>query len=118
MSLPESAGYRRRRALLSRAFAVVCLLATLLCVSVLALLLWSIFSRGLSWLSWDFLTNYPSRKPEQAGILPALVGSIWLIGLTALISVPLGVGAAVYLEEYARASRWRQCAGHWGARRA
>jgi phosphate transport system permease protein len=107
MSLPQSAGYRRRRALLSRAFAIVCLLATALCVFVLVLLLWSIFSRGLSWLSWDFLTNYPSRFPQRAGILPALVGSLWLIGLTALFSVPLGVGAAVYLEEYARASRWR-----------
>lgn len=107
MSLTEQTAYRRRRALLSRAFAIVCMLATILCVSVLVLLLWSIFSRGLSWLSWDFLTNYPSRFPERAGILPALVGSVWLIGLTALFSVPLGVGAAIYLEEYATASRWR-----------
>jgi len=71
------------------------------------LLLWSIFSRGLSWVSWDFITNYSSRSPQRAGILPALVGSMWLIGLTAVFAVPLGVGAAVYLEEYARASRWR-----------
>jgi phosphate transport system permease protein len=107
MSLNESTGYRRRRALLSRAFAVACLLATVLCVSVLFLLLWTIFSSGWSWLSWDFINNFPSRFPERAGIKPALVGSLWLIGLTALFAVPLGVGAAVYLEEYARASRWR-----------
>ena len=48
----------------------------------------------------QFLTSYPSRRAEQAGILPALVGSIYVIGLTALIAVPLGVGAAIYLEEY------------------
>jgi phosphate transport system permease protein len=107
MNEDASARYRRRRALLSRAFALVCLLATVLCVLVLFLLLWGVFSRGLPWLSWGLLTNFPSRFPEHAGILPALVGSVWLIGLTAIFSVPIGVGAAVYLEEYASASRWR-----------
>jgi phosphate transport system permease protein len=107
MSLTETTSYHRRRALLSRAFALVCLLATVLCVSVLLLLLWSIFSRGLPWLSWDLLFNYPAPTPEEAGIWPALVGSIWLIGLTTLFSVPIGVGAALYLEEYAGPSRWR-----------
>jgi phosphate transport system permease protein len=107
MTEAESARYRRRRALLSQAFAMVCLSATVLCVLVLVVLLWGVFSRGLPWLSWGLLTNYPSRFPAQAGILPALVGSVWLIGLTALFSVPIGVGAAVYLEEYAGASRFR-----------
>jgi phosphate transport system permease protein len=107
MSDSESARYRRRRALLSQAFALLCLCATALCVLVLFVLLWGVFSRGLPWLSWGLLTNYPSRFPERAGILPALVGSMWLIGLTAFFSVPIGVGAAVYLEEYASASRWR-----------
>jgi phosphate transport system permease protein len=107
MTESESARYRRRRALMSQAFALLCLFATALCVLVLFVLLWGVFSRGLPWLSWGLLTNYPSRFPERAGILPALVGSMWLIGLTALFSVPIGVGAAVYLEEYASASRWR-----------
>jgi phosphate transport system permease protein len=107
MTEAESVRYRRRRALLSQAFALLCLLATALCVLVLFVLLWGVFWRGLPWLSWGLLTNYPSRFPERAGILPALVGSMWLIGLTALFSVPIGVGAAVYLEEYASASRWR-----------
>jgi phosphate transport system permease protein len=107
MNEDQSARYRRRRALLSRAFALLCLLATALCVLVLFLLLWGVFSRGLPWLSWGLLTNFPSRFPQRAGILPALVGSVWLIGLTAIFSVPIGVGAAVYLEEYASASRWR-----------
>lgn len=107
MSLTESTAYRRRRALLSQAFAVVCLLATVLCVLVLVLLLAAIFYRGFPWLTWHFLTSYPSRFPAKAGILPALVSSVWLIALTTLFSVPIGVGAAVYLEEYAKANRWR-----------
>jgi phosphate transport system permease protein len=107
MTEAESIRFRRRRAWLSQAFAFVCLAATVMCVLVLFVLLWGVFSRGLPWLSWGLLTNYPSRFPEQAGILPALTGSVWLIGMTAFFSVPIGVGAAVYLEEYAAASRWR-----------
>jgi phosphate transport system permease protein len=107
MSASDSTRYHRRRAVLSRAFSLMCVLATLLCMLVLVVLLWSVFLPGLPWLSWALLTNFPSRFPQQAGILPALVGSLWLIGLTALFSVPIGVGAAVYLEEYAAASRWR-----------
>ena len=107
MSLTESSAYRRRKAFMSRAFAVTCMLTTVLCVLVLVVLLANIFYRGFPWLTWHFLTSYPSRFPAKAGILPALVSSIWLIALTALFSVPIGVGAAVYLEEYAKASRWR-----------
>ncbi|MFK7821870.1 MAG: phosphate ABC transporter permease PstA [Planctomycetaceae bacterium] len=51
---------------------------------------------------WGFLTRYPSPlEPERAGILPGIWGSVWLVSITALIAVPLGIGAAVYLEEYA-----------------
>lgn len=56
----------------------------------------------------DFLQAGPSRKAEDAGVLPAVLGSVWLIVLTALIAVPLGVGAAVYLEEYAAGSVWKR----------
>jgi phosphate transport system permease protein len=107
MSHEESAAYRRRRARLSQAFAVLCLTATSICVLVLVVLLFEVFWQGLPWLTWSFLTSYPSRFPDQAGIKPALVSSLWLIVLTAAISVPIGVGCALYLEEYARASRWR-----------
>ncbi len=107
MSLPDSQGYRRRRARLSKVFSVVCMLATVLSVFVLVLLLAAILYQGLPWLTAAFLTNFPSRFPEKAGIWPALVSSLWLIALTALFSVPIGVGAAVYLEEYAGPSRWR-----------
>jgi phosphate transport system permease protein len=107
MSPEDSARYRRRRARMSQAFAVLCLAATLLCVLALVILLLEVFWQGLPWLTTSFLTSYPSRFPDQAGIWPALVGSLWLIVLTALFAVPIGVGCAVYLEEYARASRWR-----------
>ncbi|MCA9102435.1 MAG: phosphate ABC transporter permease PstA [Planctomycetales bacterium] len=76
--------------------------ATLSSVVILIGMLWAIIHEGAGWLSWSFLTNYTSVHPEKAGILSALVGSLWLIGLTAVFSVVVGVGAAVYLEEYAR----------------
>jgi len=69
-------------------------------LAALSALLVDVVSDGGGRLSWQFLTSYPSRRAEQAGILPALVGSLYLIGLTAVLAVPLGVGAAVYLEEY------------------
>ncbi len=75
---------------------------------VLAVLLFYVTKRGWSVLSWQFLTHAPSRFAHKAGVYPALMGSLWLIGLTILISVPLGVGAAIYLEEFARPTRWNR----------
>ena len=76
------------------------LLVLTLILGALAALLYDVLSDGVGRLSWGFLVSYPSRRAEQAGILPALVGSVYVITLTALIAVPLGVGAAVYLEEF------------------
>ncbi len=104
----EPTTYSRRRAILSRAFAGLCLGATALCVLVLALLILEILWQGLPWLSARLLTGFPSVHPEKSGIAAALVSSLWLISLTALIGVPIGVGAAVYLEEYAQDSWWRR----------
>lgn len=67
----------------------------------LALLLLDAIADGAGRLSWQFLTSFPSRKPEEAGILAALVGTVCLILLTAVFAFPIGVGAAIYLEEYA-----------------
>lgn len=92
---------------LSGAFACMCLLATLSCIAALVLLLWQVFSHGMDWLTWDFIRALPSRFPAKAGIRTALAGSLWLMGLTTIISVPIGVGAAIYLEEYATANRLR-----------
>ena len=91
---------------LDRAFTVLVAAAALVGVVVLALLLADVVRDGSSMLSLEFLTSFPSQVfPENGGIYPALIGSLWLLGLTALISVPLGLGAAVYLEEYAQDTR-------------
>jgi len=76
------------------------LLVMLLALAALAALLYDVTRDGFGRLSWQFLTSYPSRRASQAGILPALVGSMYVILTTALIAIPLGVGAAIYLEEY------------------
>jgi phosphate transport system permease protein len=90
------------RRLLDRLFAGTVFVATLLGIVVLAIFLIDVAREGVPRLSWQFLTSFPSQIfPENSGIYPALIGSLWLLGLTALFSVPLGIGAAVYLEEYA-----------------
>ncbi len=87
---------------LDRAFTVLVTVAALVGVAVLAVLLVDVTRDGSAMLSLNFLTSFPSQVfPEDGGIYPALIGSLWLLVLTGLISVPLGLGAAVYLEEYA-----------------
>jgi phosphate transport system permease protein len=88
-----------------RAFKAICLLAMMLPLLLLLILVGKALLEGWPRLTWEFLTSYPSRSPTLAGILPALVGSAYLMVLTAAIAIPLGVGAAIYLEEYARPSR-------------
>jgi phosphate transport system permease protein len=91
---------------LDQAFTVLVVVAALVGVVVLAVLLVDVIRDGASMLSLEFLTSFPSQIfPENGGVYPALIGSVWLLGLTALISVPLGLGAAVYLEEYAEDTR-------------
>jgi phosphate transport system permease protein len=83
----------------------VCICAIVIAILSLLVLLVDVARRGLPTLSWSFLTSFPSRIPERAGILSALVGSIWLLVLTAAFALPTGVAAAVWLEEYARRTR-------------
>ena len=73
------------------------------CVGLIGLvtLLTQVLWQGIPWLSWQFLTDYPSRHPEEAGLVHAIVGTIYLMGLVAAFTIPVGVGAALYLEEYA-----------------
>jgi len=80
-------------------------LATLLGLVTLGALLYDVLVDGSGRLSWQFLTSFPSRRPENAGIFAALVGSFYVILLTAAIAIPLGVAAAVHLEEYATHGR-------------
>lgn len=83
-----------------RIFELTCFLSTWFGVTVLFVLLVGVIWQAVGWLDWQFLTSYDSRHPEEAGILAAVWGSLWLISFTALFSVPIGVGAALYLEEY------------------
>ncbi len=82
-------------------FAGLCMAATMVGVVSLAVLLVDVALDGVPRLSWEFLTTFASRIPERAGIKAALYGSVWILGLTALISFPISVAAAIYLEEYA-----------------
>jgi phosphate transport system permease protein len=83
-------------------FSVLGLAATFLGLSVLIALVVDVCIDGLGRLGWQFFTSFPSRKPEQAGILSAWVGTVWVMITTGLIAFPLGVMAAIYLEEYSR----------------
>jgi len=88
-----------------RAFQVLGFAATLTGLAALAWLLYTVFSDGASRLSWQFVSSFPSRKPEEAGILSAWVGTVWLMVVTGLIAFPLGVAAGIYLEEYGKKNR-------------
>jgi len=90
-----------RRRLWGHVFVWVCFAATSLAVLLLAVLLIDILRQGAGRLSLGFLDSFPSRFPERAGIKSALYGTVWTVGFTGLLSFPLGVGAAIYLEEYA-----------------
>jgi len=91
----------RLRYALDWAFRGPVFVATLIGLVVLAVLLIDVAWDGVPRLGWGFLTNFPSVSAERSGIYPALLGSLLLLLNTAIISVPLGVGAAIYLEEYA-----------------
>lgn len=94
------------RKLKNALFHGILLAATGFGIVALIMLLLQVLKTGLAWLDWEFLTSMPSRFPEKAGILSALAGSVWTIGLTALISLPIGVGTAIYLEEYSDKKIW------------
>ena len=89
------------RKIRGRAFAGACGLAAAFGVVALAVLLTDVVGDGASALSFDFLNSYASRFPARAGIKAALWGSLWVLGLTAIIAFPISVAAAIYLEEYA-----------------
>jgi phosphate transport system permease protein len=105
--MSESAKVRKIRALIvshkrwDLMFALLGLLALMVGVLTFLALFGQMVIEGAPRLSWDFFTSFPSRKPEQAGILSAWVGSTLVMLVTASTAVPLGVGAGVYLEEYA-----------------
>ena len=104
MTQSEFARLKRQRETRGRIFYGLCLLAVCIALAMLGVLLAYIGSQGYSRVNWDFITSYPSSSPERAGIYPALLGSIYVVGIAGLTSFVLGVAAAVYLEEYAQRS--------------
>jgi phosphate transport system permease protein len=73
--------------------------------ALLVILLYQVFSDGLKWLDLQFVSSFPSRFPERAGIKSALAGTLWLISLIALFSIPVGVATAIYIEEFSKKGR-------------
>ncbi|HEU5408863.1 MAG TPA: phosphate ABC transporter permease PstA, partial [Nitrospira sp.] len=92
----------RRRKLAETLFKVVGICSLALGIGTLVLLFGALVVQGVERIDWQFLTSFPSRRAIQAGILPAWVGSSLIMLVTAVVGIPLGVAAAIYLEEYAR----------------
>jgi len=91
----------RSRHILDGIFTAIIFVATMIGLVVLAVLLIDIARQGLPALNWGFLTGLGSAEAEDAGLLPPLVGSVMLLVIVIVVAMPLGIGAAVYLEEYA-----------------
>lgn len=91
--------------LIDKSFKYVGIFATLFGLIMLAIFILNILSDGLSRIDWDFLTNLPSRRASKAGILTAWAGTAWIMVLTAIIAIPLGVSAGIYLQEYGKKNR-------------
>ncbi|MEZ4846785.1 MAG: phosphate ABC transporter permease PstA [Bdellovibrionota bacterium] len=80
----------------------LCIASMLTALVFLIVLLGTIIRDGMGFLNWSFITNFPSRIPANAGIQSALMGSIWLIVMTSIIAIPVGISASIYLEEFGR----------------
>jgi phosphate transport system permease protein len=101
MTIEELRRGLSRRKNFDKLFVVAGLLIMMGCLGVLALLFLDLVRDGASRFGWDFLSQFPSRKAERAGILSAFVGTSMIMLVTAVVSLPVGVAAGIYLEEYA-----------------
>jgi len=109
ITLGKGATRTKANIVLDGVFAILLLVGTFLGVLAVGLLLYSLYDRGWTRLADDpaaFFTNFVSRFPARAGIKAAIYGTVWLMGLTTLFSFPIGVGAAIYLEEFAKKNRF------------
>lgn len=109
MNLVDKAKVNQRmgtRIAKNRAYKGLYLISTLFGLVILAVLLYRIFTQGIGWLDMDFFQNYASRRPARAGIKAALIGSLWMMAVVIPLSLIIGVGTALYLEEYAKKSRF------------
>jgi len=96
----------RANRLKDTAFKYVGILATLFGIIMLLIFIGNILTEGLRRIDWDFLTNLPSRKASKAGILTAWTGTAWILGLTSVIAIPVGVAAGIFLQEYGKKNRF------------
>jgi phosphate transport system permease protein len=85
---------------LDKIFVTLAVICTWFGLVILAILLIDVLIDGLPRLNWNFLTSFPSRRPDDAGLVSALVGTIWLIFIVAAVAFPIGVGAGIFLEEF------------------
>ncbi|HRZ42192.1 MAG TPA: phosphate ABC transporter permease PstA [Bacteroidales bacterium] len=95
-----------RNRLIDRAFSVWGVVSTFIGIALLLMFIGIILYDGLGRINWAFFTSLPSRFPEKAGIYTSMVGTLWIVVLTLILSLPLGISAAIYLEEYAKKGRF------------
>lgn len=88
-----------------KVFSGTAIFSTFFSLLLLVIFLGDIIFEGIHRIDWDFITGLPSRRPENAGIYTAMIGSVWVLSLTALIAFPIGVAAGIYLEEYSKKGR-------------
>ncbi|MBE7518876.1 MAG: phosphate ABC transporter permease PstA [Thermoflexaceae bacterium] len=102
----RATGSVARRQALSRASRYVLLGASLVGVVALITLLWDTAAAGASRVSWDFVTSYPSRRAADAGLRSSIIGSTWVMATTILLAIPIAVGTALWIEEFAPKGRF------------
>jgi len=110
--IPQSEFQRRqaRRKWMGHAFHGLCLLSVCIALGMLAVLLIYLLQQGVAGIDWSFLTSFPSRHPDKAGIKPAMLGSIYVVLVAGVVSFTLGVATALFLEEYATRSKFAKIA--------
>ncbi len=96
----------RRNTVAQWAFNVAMLLGLLIAMATLMSLLVQVVTEGWSRLNLDLLTSFPSSRPARAGAQSAILGTLWVMGVVVVTCIPVGIAAAIYLEEYADRTRW------------
>ncbi|MFC4388522.1 phosphate ABC transporter permease PstA [Gracilibacillus marinus] len=96
----------KNRVILNKLFKLLFIFATSIALLFLGVLIYRILSQGLDYLTIDFLKNYPAPYIEEAGIFAGLMGSLFMIAITAPVAIILGVSTAIYLEEYAKQNKF------------
>lgn len=104
LTTPDRAARERRE----RIFTIWMLAAVTIAIVALLALLFDVLKVGVPRLNGAFFTEFPSRIPENSGAKPAIIGSLWVVGVCAGFAIPVGMAGAIYLEQYAKPSRWNR----------